>query len=67
MSSFLHRLQKNASLMEEALEQWLPTAEEGADRILREAMDHAEGEEAKQIRLAAEISRKILEGREVVL
>ena len=36
-------------------------------RILREAMTDAEEETKQQIRLAAELSRKILEGREVVL
>ena len=36
-------------------------------RILREAMTEADEETRQQIRLAAELSRKILEGREVAL
>ena len=36
-------------------------------RILREAMADADGDAAAQIQLAAQLSRKILEGREVVL
>ena len=36
-------------------------------KLLREAMEKATGEDARQIQLAAEISRKLLEGQEVVL
>lgn len=36
-------------------------------RMLRDAMDDADPETARQIRLAAEISRKLLNGREVAL
>jgi hypothetical protein len=36
-------------------------------RLLREKMDQAEGEAAEQIALAAELSLKILMGKEVVL
>ena len=50
MSSFLHRLQKNASLIEASLEQWLPEAEAGADRILREAMRYSTLAGGKRLR-----------------
>ncbi len=50
MSSFLHRLQKSASLIEASLEQWLPKAEEGTDRILREAMRYSTLAGGKRLR-----------------
>ena len=50
MSCFHHRLQKNASLIEEALEQWLPQAEHGYDRILREAMRYSTLAGGKRLR-----------------
>ena len=36
-------------------------------KLLHEALEKAQGEDAEHIRLAAEISRKLLEGQEVVL
>ena len=36
-------------------------------RLLKEQLEESSGAEARQIRLAAEISRRLLEGREVVL
>lgn len=41
MSLFLERLEKNASLAEKALDEWLPTADTGYDRILPEAMRYS--------------------------
>ena len=56
---------------EEPLDIW---GDEGADtlegtyfRLLREKMETADPKTAQQIRLAAEISRRLMEGREVVL
>ena len=50
MSTFSNRLQKNASLIEASLEQWLPKAEEGTDRILREAMRYSTLAGGKRLR-----------------
>lgn len=58
-------------LREETVDIWAfaeaDTLEGTYFRILREAMEEADRESKAQIRLAAEISRKILEGREVRL
>ena len=56
---------------EAPLELWAEAGEDSLRGIyfemLRSALERAEPEEAERIRLAAEISRKLLEGREVRL
>ena len=61
---FIDRREEKADLWEHAGED---TLEGTYFRLLREKMEQAEPEGADKFRRAAEISRKILEGREVVL
>ena len=58
-------------LREEPVDLWENAGEDTLEgiyfRILREKLEKADAADAEQIRLAAEISRKILGGREVAL
>jgi hypothetical protein len=61
---FIDRREEKADLWDRAGED---TLEGTYFRLLREKMDRAELEEAEVFRLAAEISRRILDGKEVAL